>query len=104
MERVKFYTKSDLGCGYNLEKLYEIVNKYDENRTDYNINDIIELYNISLYNDNECYLKKWTDKEIEKIKDACKKMNKSIGVYLSKIDNSNIEEIFLRNGKKLSIL
>ena len=33
-----------------------------------------------------------------------KKMNKSIGVYLSNIDNSNIEKIFLRNGKELSIL
>ena len=104
MERIKFYSKSDLGCSYNLEKLYEIVNNYDKKKKNYNINNIIEFYNISLYNDNECYLKKWTDIEIEKIKNVCKKMNKSIGVYLSNIDNSNIEKIFLRNGKELSIL
>ena len=30
MERIKFYSKSDLGCSYNLEKLYEIVMKGSE--------------------------------------------------------------------------
>lgn len=95
MERVKFYSKSDLGCGYNLKKLHEIVNNYDENKIDYNINDILEFYNIILYIHNECYLKKWTDVEINNIKNKCKKMNKSIGIYLSKIDDSNIEKIFI---------
>ena len=59
MKRVKFYSESDLGCSYNLEKLYEIVNKYDENKLDYNINDILEFYNIILYIDNQCYIIKF---------------------------------------------
>ena len=94
MERVKFYSKSDLGCAYNLEKLYKIINDYDEKKMDYDINDILEFYNIILYVDNECYLKKWTDVEIENMKNICKKMHKSIGVYLSRIDDNNIEKIF----------
>ena len=99
MKRVKFYSESDLGCSYNLEKLYEIVNKYDENKLDYNINDILEFYNIILYIDNQCYLKKWTDTEIKNIKSICKKINKSIGIYLSKINDKNIEKIFIELGK-----
>ena len=46
MERVKFYSKLDLGCGFNLEKAYKVLNNYDENKIDYDINDILEFYNI----------------------------------------------------------
>lgn len=100
MNRVKFFSKSDWGCGYNLERAYVIINQYDEEQLDYDINDILELYNITLYIDNECYLTRWTQEEISKIKLVCAKIKKTIGIFLSKIDDSNIEDNFSKIEKQ----
>ena len=44
MDRIKFYSPSDWACGYNLEKLENVLQNYDVNKKQYNINDIIELF------------------------------------------------------------
>ena len=94
MERVKFYSASDLGCGYNLEKLYEVLKKYDITKEDYNINDIIEFFNITMYIENECFLIKWTKDEIDKIKSQLPELKKTIGKFCAKINDDNIVSIF----------
>jgi len=94
MERVKFYSASDWGCGYNLEKLYKVLKLYDKLKNDYNINEIIELFNITMYIENECFLSKWTQEDIKEIKDKLSELKRSIGKYCSKINSENILSIF----------
>ena len=47
--RIKYYSKSDLSVGWNLQKIEEVINEYDEKRKDYKINDIIEFYNYQIF-------------------------------------------------------
>ena len=94
MERVKFYSTSDWGCGYNLEKLYEVLKEYDKAKEDYNINDIIEFFNITMYIENECFLLKWSRDDMEKIKNKLPQLKRTIGKFCAKINNDNIILIF----------
>ncbi|OJU55150.1 MAG: hypothetical protein BGN96_12505 [Bacteroidales bacterium 45-6] len=91
--RIKFYSKYD-GAGFNnLEKAEEILINFDQNK-DYNINDIIELYEIKQYVDNDVYLPKWSPEEIENYKFVSKIMRTVIVRFWQKINDSNLLELF----------
>lgn len=93
MNRVNFYSINDLLTGENLMQIKEKVNKFDENKKYYSINDIIEFYNITKYIDSECYknyLLNWTDTDISKIKSTMKKYKEIISRYFKEISNENI--------------
>lgn len=93
MERIKFYSINDMVSGENLIRIKEIVDNFDENKKYYNINDIIELYNITKYVDTECYKNyklNWSEDDISKIKDAIKKYKGIIARYIKSISNENI--------------
>lgn len=92
--RIKYYSKSDLSVGWNLQKIEEVIKVYDEKREDYIINDIIEFYNITKYLDNELYLKNWDKDYINDLKEINIKLKASIGRYFNNIKNKNIYEIF----------
>lgn len=94
MDRIKFYSPSDWACGYNLEKLENVLQNYDVNKKQYNINDIIELFNITLYIDNECFLIKWSEEKKQEIKYKNKELKRTIGKYCSEIDDNNIIVFF----------
>ncbi|MGM8363724.1 hypothetical protein ACSV4D_17555 [Flavobacterium sp. ARAG 55.4] len=80
MNKVVFYSKEDLSAGQNLSIAENILDTLDS-RTFSNINEIIEIYNIKLFFDNEIYLLKWTETETEnysqKIKNGWKVVLKS---------------------------
>ncbi len=92
--RIKYYSKSDLSIGWNLQKIEEIIKEYDEKRKDYKINDIIEFYNITKFLDNELYLKNWDKDYIDDLKNINIKLKASIGRHFNNIKNKNIYEIF----------
>lgn len=93
MERIKFYSINDMVSGENLIRIKKLVDNFDENKKDYNINDIIELYNITKYVDTECYKNyklNWLEDDISKIKDVIKKYKGIIARYIKSISNENI--------------
>lgn len=92
--KIKYYSKSDLSVGWNLQKIEEVIKEYDEKIEDYKINDIIEFYNITKFLDNELYLKNWDKNYIDYLKKINIKLKASIGRYFSNIKNKNIYEIF----------
>ena len=65
MSRIKYYSYSDLSTGHNLIKCEEILNQFDEEKEYNDVNDVLELYNITLFFDNELKLLKWSDVEYE---------------------------------------
>ncbi|RYJ41128.1 hypothetical protein NU08_0565 [Flavobacterium anhuiense] len=90
LRRVVFYSINDLSAGINLKTAEEIIKNFDENKT-LNINDILELYNIQLYFDNDLRLNSWTDEIFFNYKDLTKKFDQIIKNFFLQIDNSNID-------------
>lgn len=91
---VKFYSSSDLACGYNLEKAETVLEEYDESYKYEDINIILEFYNIQLYLSNQCYLIRWNETTINAYQNASKSFDKQIGLYFSSIDDTNIINIY----------
>ena len=54
-DRVKFFSVTDWGSGFQIEKA-EIVLKNFDDKKEYNVIDLIEFYNITQYIDNKMYL------------------------------------------------
>ena len=92
--RIKYYSNSDLSTGWNLKKIKEVIENYDEAKENYEINDIIEFYNITQFIDNKIYLNNWDDTYVENLKNTNRKIKASIGKYCSKINNRNVYKTF----------
>lgn len=89
VDRVKFYSNSDMTTAYNFNKAIEVSKLITDK--DYTINEILEFYNIlKIFNPE--YLKY----QNEDIRDNCiktsKQINKMIGKFCYNIDENNIEE------------
>jgi hypothetical protein len=93
MDRVTFYSKEDRAA--ELELLHaEPILKAIIIRNHSSINDIIELYQIKLYIDNELYLPTWTDIDIQLFKTKAKEFWSLIIKYFEQILDDNIIELF----------
>ena len=94
MHGVKFYSVSDGSSGYQLEQLKKIVDDFDPARIDYNINEIMELYNISLYIKADMYLLIWDEAEITKIKEVMPLLAMKIAIFMKSITNTDFSNIY----------
>jgi hypothetical protein len=93
LNRVEFFSKEDMAAGHQLSKGEHILRKETlSNYTD--INDILELYNIKKYIDNDLYLRDWTQEDIEDFKQKVTEYGKIIGQFFSKIDDKNIVDLY----------
>jgi hypothetical protein len=88
-DRVVFYSKHDISREQFLSKAEAILMR-DINEFPNGINDVLELYNIKLYIDNEVYLNSWSQSDIEYFKKKVKEYGKLIGKFMSKINDSNV--------------
>ena len=88
-DRVVFHSKQDMASGLFLSKA-ETILKREFKGVSNDINDVLELYNIKLYIDNEVYLKNWSKPEIEKFRKRVEEYDGAIGKFISKIDDRNV--------------
>src|SRR5690606_3080521 len=99
LNKVVFYSKEDMAGSHQLRKGENILKSETKpNYTD--INEILELYNIKKYIDNELYLKDWTQEDIAKFRQKATEYGKVIGQFMSKINDNNIIDLYketLRN-------
>lgn len=94
MDRIKYYSPSDWAGVYNLEKAEQIILNFDNDK-EYDINDILEFFNIYKYFDNKVYLTKWDDDYIQKLKDIVKQMKVKVYKYFNtKINEDNIISVY----------
>ncbi len=91
---VKFFSETDLSCGYHLQTAVEILENFNPEKEYTEINEVIELYNIKKYFDSGVTLTAWDEATIQKYKDICKKFSKPIGIFFSNINSSNINAFF----------
>ena len=65
LNRVVFYSKRDLSSDKNLQNAESIIESFSSSKI-YEINDILELYQIKLYFDNELHRPTWCKETKEK--------------------------------------
>lgn len=95
MRGVKFYSAIDLACGYQLNKIEDAIKKYEICRSNYEINEILEIYNIIKYIDNELYLEAWNKEFINKLKERNIVFKSIVGRFVSQLNDENISTIYM---------
>lgn len=99
LNKVVFHSKEDMAGGIQLKKGEDILrNPTKSNYTD--INDILELYNIKKYIDNELYLKGWTEDDVTNFKQKASEYGKVIGQFMSSVDDSNIIQFYEKTSRE----
>jgi len=89
LNRVEFFSKEDMAGGSHLSKGEHILR--NETKSDYeDINDVLELYNIKKYIDNELYLKSWTHCDIADFKQKAIEYGRIVGQFMSNINDRNV--------------
>ena len=89
LNKVVFYSKEDGASGQLLQKGEHIL-RTDSKSNFTDINEILELYNIKKYIDNEVYLRSWTEDDIKQFKQKAVEYGKVVGKFMSTIDDNNI--------------
>ena len=98
MNRVKFYSVTDWGSGNQLKKAEKVINDFDKNK-EYEIEDILEFYNITKYIDSKMYLEQWNKEYIEEINKIVKEMREKIFKYIDdNVNEEKFEEILIDYG------
>jgi hypothetical protein len=94
MDRVKFFSTSDLSCGYYLSKAENIINEYEAEKEIQDINDIIELYNIMKFFDYKIHLVDWTSEDINHYDEIVKSFISKIAKFFKSITNENFISLY----------
>lgn len=93
LKKVVFHSKEDLAGGYNLQQGEHILRA--NLKSDYtDINELMELYNIKKYIDNEIYLKSWSEDDIIDFNKKVKEYGKVVGQFMVTINDTNIASIY----------
>ncbi len=99
LNKVVFHSKEDMAGGHYLQKGEHILRANTKsNYTD--INEILELYNLKQYIDNDLYLKSWSQDDILNFKIKASEYGKVVGQFMATIDDNNIASLYentLRN-------
>ena len=90
MERAKFYSVEDLGNAMQLSRAQIVLDNYASNNTTYNINDILELYNVKLLLDNKLVLNKWDEETIIRYNKIANGFGKDIVCFYKTHDVSTL--------------
>ncbi len=91
---VKFYSEKDMSIGWELEKAEKVINEFDKENTKFNINYILELYNICLLFDTEVKLKKWSDDYYSNLKSIVTNFRPLVGRFLSEVSYLKLESFY----------
>ncbi|MBQ7968812.1 MAG: hypothetical protein IJ292_03225 [Clostridia bacterium] len=94
IEYVKFYSVNDLASTDNLKMAVSVIESFDCNAEYTNVNNIVELYNIKQYFDNNVYLLSWDELTKTRYIRIVGQFNKVIGVFFSKIKGDNFLDYY----------
>lgn len=91
--RVVFYSKQDLLCDRNLQNAEKIIENYNSANI-FDINEIIELYNVKLYFDNGLYRPVWNQNTKEEYSAVVNEFWNTITSFFASLSNENITNYF----------
>jgi len=67
-DRVHYFSTYDMSISFYLPMAEEVMKKYQSGWRPTDVNDVIELYNIWLFVDNDVYMKSWTEETLQIIR------------------------------------
>lgn len=89
MRGIKYYSNSDMSIGYNLKQAEKVLKGFDNSKK-YNINKLLEFYNvIIMINENKLYLDEWKVTQIAKYNELCRKMEAYLVIELKRLITDN---------------
>ncbi|MGI8383185.1 hypothetical protein [Robertmurraya sp. P23] len=89
MDYVKFYEHPNYAIPYELKG---VVNEFDPEGL-YDINEVLQFYNISLYIKQEYFPKNWSTEYINTLKEISHNLNNKVIDFFKKINDENILEL-----------
>ncbi len=92
-KRIKYYGIRDLATMFYLKPAVELLENFNENKTNYDINDVLELYNVYVYVKNKVFPKDLDQDKAEKFIKLKPSMLKVISSFFNTITEENILEI-----------
>lgn len=93
-EFVKYYGQNDMFSGINLKNAEKIIISFDPQTDCKDINQIIQLFNIQLYFDNNMFLKEWDKQTIVNYSKIIENFKGCIGKFFSKITSKELIELY----------
>lgn len=91
---VKYYGKSDLSLAANLKAAEKKLDSFDPEAVFDDINQVLELYNISEVLATGSALKSWNEKTAQEYQSLSAPIMKVVGKYFSKIDEQNYVDAY----------
>lgn len=88
-EYLKFYGLNDHATYMSGARITELVDAFDKTKTDHTINEIIQLYNLSLFIKNEVYPKDVTEQQKNKIKSLTPDLKRIISAFFGSLNSQN---------------
>jgi len=92
--RIKFFSKSDGASGHYLALAEPILRNFDKEKSIDDINDIIELYQIKRYIDDNQFIERWSENERANFKEVVKEIWKTVQKFWVTIDDLNFRKLF----------
>ena len=92
-KRIKYYGTRDLATVFYLKPVVDLLENFNENKTNYDINDVLELYNVYVYVKNEVFPKDLDQDKAEKFIKLKPSMLKVISSFFNAITEENILKI-----------
>lgn len=99
LNKVVFHSKEDMAGGHYLQKGEHIL-RADTKSNYTDINEILELYNLKQYIDNDLYLKSWSQDDILNFKAKASEYGKVVGQFMATVNDNSIASLYentLRN-------
>lgn len=93
INRVVFHSREDMAGAYNLQKGEHIL-RADTKSNYSDINEVLELYNLKKYIDNNLYLKNWTKDDISDFKKKATEYGKVVGQFMATISDNNVVGVY----------
>ncbi|SDX81021.1 hypothetical protein [Eubacterium barkeri] len=92
--RVKYYSVNDLSVGFYVKRIEDIICNFVMEAKITDINEIIELYNIQHFFQNEIYPRYWTKQQLNDYSRIVKSFSKVMGIFFSDINIDELESMF----------
>ncbi len=93
LNKVVFHSKEDMAGGHYLQK-GECILRADTKSHYTDINEVLELYNLIKFIDNNLYLKSWSQDDITNFKTKATEYRKVVGQFMATIDDNNVISLY----------
>jgi len=91
--RLRYYGLNDYATYFDVERAMTHLDGYDDAKTDYTINEAIELYNALQFIENSVFPKSYDDKKRSQYKSLVPKLHKAVTTFFNGIDEKNATKV-----------